>query len=387
MFTWDGVKSVTTTPLDSLKHYLSMLNTGFLVVENKTGAIKAWVGGNDFRFFKYDHVLSERQVGSTFKPVVYLAALENGLSPLDYFSAEQKTYEEYEGWTPGNAGGPDSGYYTMKTALARSINTVTVEIMMQTGVRSTVRTARNLGIKTKLPEVPSLALGTASLPLVEMVTSFAAIANLGKTIEPYALLEIENNLGAQLDVFEIPQPGKTRVDPENCRLIIDMLCAAVNSGTAHSIRGKFKVQGPFAGKTGTTQNYADGWFIGFTPDFTAGCWVGAEDPAIHFRTMSYGQGAFMALPTVGKFFNALYEITDFKPYLKSRFEAPDSSLMAQINALPEYKEKLDEDFGFFGIFKKKGKSEEEKNRDKEDRVREEDKTKPWEVIKEIFRKK
>lgn len=388
IFTWDGVKSVTTTPLDSLKHYLSMLNTGFLVVENITGAIKAWVGGNDFRFFKYDHVLSARQVGSTFKPVVYLAALENGLSPLDYFPAEQKTYEEYEGWTPGNAGGPDSGYYTMKTALARSINTVTVEIMMQTGVRSTVKTARNLGIKSKLPEVPSLALGTASIPLIEMVSSFAAIANLGKTIEPYALLEITNNLGSRLDVFEIPPTGKTRVDPENCRLIIDMLCAAVNSGTAHSIRGKFQVPGPFAGKTGTTQNYADGWFIGFTPDFTAGCWVGAEDPAIHFRNMNYGQGAFMALPTVGKFFSAMYEETDFKPYLKNRFEAPDSSMLAQINALPDFKERLDEDFGFFGIFKKKDESEKEKNREKEDRAGNEDKRKPpWEIIKEIFRKK
>ncbi len=389
MFTWDGLKFVNTTPIDSLKHYLSMLNTGFLVVENKTGAIKAWVGGNDFRFFKYDHVIAARQVGSTFKPVVYLAALENGLSPLDYFSAAQKTYEEYDGWTPGNAGGPDSGYYTMKTALARSINTVTVDVMMQTGVRSTVRTARNLGIKTKLPEVPSLALGTASLPLVEMVSTFATIANLGKTVEPYALLEIEDNLGVQLDIFEIPQPGKTRVDPENCRLIIDMLCAAVNSGTGHAIRGKFKVPGPFAGKTGTTQNYADGWFIGFTPDFTAGCWVGADDPAIHFRTMNYGQGAFMALPTVGKFFCGMYEETVFKSYLKSRFEAPDSSMLAQINDLPNYKERLDDDFGFFGIFKKKNeKSEEEKSQGKEGRTRDEDKTKPpWAIIKEVFRKK
>ncbi len=395
LFTWEGLKAVKTTPLDSVKHYLSMLNAGMVVLENETGAIKAWIGGIDYRFFKYDYCLASRQTGSTFKPVVYLAALENGMDPSDYYSAEEQTYDEYDGWSPGNASDRYSGYYTMKTALAKSINTVTVDIFMQTGVSSTIRTARNLGITSELPEVPSLALGVASVPLHVMVGAYATIANEGKLVEPYALLSIENSKGEQLDIFDVPRPSKSKVDPENCRILVDMLRAAVDEGTGNAIRARYKVPGPFAGKTGTTQDHADGWFIGFSPDLTAGCWVGADDPAIHFRSMTYGQGSFMALPVVGRFFSQTYADNRFKALAGNQFAAPDSLTLAEMNGIPGHVDDLHEDFNFFDIFRKKedhsssgnGEDAGKPTEDQETRKKEDNREPAWEIIKKIFKKK
>ncbi|HNZ69250.1 MAG: transglycosylase domain-containing protein [Prolixibacteraceae bacterium] len=393
LFTWEGLKAVKTTPLDSVKHYLSMLNAGVVVMENKTGAVKAWVGGIDYRFFKYDYCMASRQTGSTFKPFIYLAALENGYSPTDYFSAEEQTYDEYDGWTPGNASDRYQGYYNMKTALAKSINTVTVDIFMQTGIHPTVRTVRNLGINSELPEVPSLALGVASVPLQEMVTAYATIVNEGKQLKPYSLLSIENSKGEQLDIFDIPAPGRSKVDPENCRILVDMLKTAVDQGTGFAIRSTHKIPGEFAGKTGTTQENADGWFIGCTPDLTAGCWVGADDPAVHFRTMTYGQGAYQALPVIGRFFSQMYSDSRFRPLSENRFAAPDSLTLAQINEMPGHIETLEEDFNFFDIFRKredrrKGRGDPKKEDAEESSGKKFEKGEPaWEIIKKIFRKK
>ena len=390
VFTWNGLKSLKTTPLDSVKHYLSMLNAGFVVMENESGAIKAWVGGIDFRFFKYDNIMASRQAGSTFKPVVFLAALERGFDPADYYSAETQTYEEYDGWTPGNASNRYFGYYTMKAALAKSINTVTVDIMMQTGVDAVVRTARDLGIRSDLPEVPSLALGSASLPLLEMVTAYATIANEGIPLKPHALLYIEDSRGQQLDVFEVPRPGKSKVDPENCRILTEMLRAAVDEGTGHAIRTKFQVPGHFAGKTGTTQENADGWFIGYSPDYTAGCRVGADDPAIHFRSMTYGQGSYSALPVVGRFFSQTYADSRFRKLAESEFSSPDSLTLAEMKATPDHVEEIGEDFGFFDIFRKKEAktpSKEEGDDRKSPGDSRDDREPAWEIIKKIFKKK
>ena len=391
LFTWNGLKAVKTTPLDSVKHYLSMLSAGLVVMDNQNGAIKAWVGGNDFRFFKYDQCLASRQVGSTFKPVVYLAALEEGLDPADYYSAETQTYEEYDGWTPGNASNRYAGYYTMKEALAKSINTVTVDIMMQTGVDEVVRTARDLGIRGELPEVPSLALGSASLPLLEMVAAYATLANEGKPVKPYALISIEDSRGNQLDLFEMPAPGKGKVDPENCRILTEMLRAAVDAGTGHDIRTRFGVPGPFAGKTGTTQENADGWFIGYTPTLTAGCRVGADDPAVHFRTMTYGQGAFSALPVVGRFFSQTFGDNRFRKLAEARFAPPDSLTLAEMNAVPGHVEEIEEDFGFFDLFRKKeergSRGGEAGDPDSQPGKKEGEREPAWEIIRKIFKKK
>jgi penicillin-binding protein 1A len=390
LFTWEGMKQVKTTPLDSLKHYLSMLNAGFMVLENHTGAIKAWVGGIDYRFFKYDYCTAARQVGSTFKPVVYLAALENGLSPLKHYSSEQKVYEEYDNWSPSNSSDHYSGYYSMKAALALSINTVSIDILMQTGIRNVIKTARDLGLKADLPEVPSLALGAASISLTELVPVYAAMANLGKTIEPYTLIKIENNRGELVETFVKPVVSDAAVDPENCRILVEMLRGVVDNGTGSALHTTYNVPGDLAGKTGTTQDFADGWFVGFTPDYTAGCWVGADDPAIHFRNLQFGQGAYVALPVVGKFFSQMDRDSRFKGLLSHHFERPDSITLMKMNKLPDNVATLEDDFNFLNFLKKKLKKPEstevQKNKDKK-RPGQEKEEPVWEKIKKIFRKK
>lgn len=389
LFTWDGLKSVKTTPMDSLKHYLSMLNAGMLVIDNNTGAIKAWVGGIDFRFFKYDYCLASRQIGSTFKPVVFLAALEEGLSPLKHYSSEQKVYKEYDNWSPANASDDYSGYYSMKAALAHSINTVSVEIMMQTGAGEVVSTARKLGIEADLPEVPSLALGTASISLKAMVPVYAALVSSGRKVEPWTLKRIDNNRGVNLEKFLPTEPEDSGVDPENCRIVTDMMRAVVEEGTGAALRTRFKVPGEIAGKTGTTQDHADGWFIASSPDLTAGCWVGADDPAIHFRSLQYGQGAFMALPVVGQFYSLLYANSRFKGMLAHHFESPDSLMLMKLHDLSDQVASVEEDFGFFNFLRKKIKKEEpvQQNRKKADDRKAPEKEEPaWEKIKRIFKK-
>ncbi|WP_372771897.1 penicillin-binding protein 1A [Mangrovibacterium sp.] len=385
LFDWAGDKPVTLTPTDSLKHYLRLLNAGFLGLEPSTGEVKAWVGGIDFRYFKYDHVNASRQVGSTFKPFVYLSALENGLNPDDYFSNERKVYSEYQDWSPQNSHDHYDGYYSMQGALAQSINTVAVEVLMQTGIDEVIETARELGISTKLPEFPSMALGVASISLKEMVSAYATILNDGVYIEPHYLVSIEDPKGKVLARFEKPQPIKTSLDPENCRMVVHMLESVISQGTGSSIRSVYKVGGNFAGKTGTTQDHSDGWFMGMTPNLVTGCWVGADDPGIHFRTIKYGQGAYMALPIVGKFYSKLYSDPRYRRLQYSSFRAPSDRLLAKLDVEPFQDQMQPETIGdvIGSIFKKKDKEHEVV----ETSSQKKDKKKIWESIKDIFKKK
>jgi penicillin-binding protein 1A len=248
LFTWDGLKAEETTPMDSLMHYMKMLHTGFLAMEANSGQVKAWVGGIDFRYFKYDYIKAPRQVGSTFKPVVYLAALEQGLSPLDYYSNERVIYHDYQDWSPTNSNDEYGGYYSMKAALSQSVNTVSAALIMQTGIPQTIETARKLGMKADLPAVPSLALGAASVTLQEMVTTYAAILNGGTPVEPQILVRIENSEGEMLHEFSEPAAGYNTLDPYNCRLVVEMLRGVIDQGTGRSIRNVYQVPGDFAGK-------------------------------------------------------------------------------------------------------------------------------------------
>lgn len=390
LFTWDGLKAEQSTPLDSLKHYMKMLNTGLLALEPNSGQVKAWVGGIDFRFFKFDYVKASRQVGSTFKPVVYLAALEQGLSPLEYYPNERKTYPQYQDWSPANSDGNYNGFYTMKAALTKSVNTISADLIMKAGVENTIQTARQLGIKSDLPAYPSIALGAASLSLLEMVTLYAAIINGGVPVEPYILTRIENSEGEILQQFEEPLPGWGPIDPENCRLVVEMMKGVIDEGTGRSIRSVYGIPGDFAGKTGTTQDHADGWFMGFTPTLVAGCWVGADDPAIHFRTITYGQGAFMALPIVGRFYSKLYSDPKFSYKRVQQFEMPNEELLAQMDAMEPWVEKLRPAFDLKEIFRGRDaweKREGEILRERRSDEVGEDKEPIWEKIRRIFRKK
>ncbi|MBK9457564.1 MAG: hypothetical protein IPO24_19290 [Bacteroidetes bacterium] len=329
IFTWDGPKDTVLTPNDSLKHHLRFMHTGFFAMEPKTGYVLAWVGGIDHRFFKYDHVKSKRQVGSTFKPIVYATAIEQGISPCEYFPNQKITYDKY-GWTPGNSSGEYGGYYSMMGGLTHSVNTVAAAIIMKTGVQPVIAEARKMGIKGDLPQVPSIALGTASLSLQEMVTAYGCFANRGLKAEPQYLVRIETAEGEIL--YEHEAIKKTRaLSQETADIMIQIMKSVVNNGTATRLRGTYGLGMDLAGKTGTTQNNTDGWFIGYNSRIVAGAWVGAEDPAIRWKTTGLGQGAATALPIFGKFMNKSSRDSETRRYVTGGFTAPPDSVMANLS--------------------------------------------------------
>ncbi|MDX8339610.1 transglycosylase domain-containing protein [Draconibacterium sp. IB214405] len=387
LFSWDGVESMEVSRLDSLKHYLKLLNAGFIAIDPHSAQLKAWVGGIDYRFFQYDHVTAPRQTGSTFKPFVYLTALEEDIPADAYFVNQHKVYTEYNDWAPRNSHDDYGGFYSMKGALAKSLNTVSVEVLLEAGIDETIEIAEKLGISAELPDYPSLALGVASVSLKEMVEAFAGIVNDGRPVKSNYLLQIADKNGKILETFNYELSDDPVVSPENCRAVINMMEAVVDEGTGRGIRTVYKIPGEFAGKTGTTQNNSDGWFIGLTPELVTGCWVGADDPRVHFRTTTYGQGAYMAMPIVGKFFYKTYRDKKFEHLKYSTFRDPEPELLAMLNE-PSFKEMLEIDkheFNFASIFGKK-KSEDLKNRPNA-KPADDDKGQIWKKIKGIFKKK
>lgn len=389
LFTWDGLKEANITRLDSLKHYVKLLHAGFIAIDPHTSNLKAWVGGIDFRFFKYDHVTAPRQTGSTFKPFVYLTALEEGISPDTYFANQFKVYKDYNDWAPRNSHDEYEGYYSMKGALAKSLNTVSVEVLLEAGIDETIDIARDLGISSDLPDYPSLALGVASISLKEIVEAYAGLVNDGKPIKSNYLVEIADKNGNILETFHPEIEDDPVVSPENCRAVINMMQAVVDEGTGRGIRTIYKIPGDFAGKTGTTQNNSDGWFIGITPNLVTGCWVGADDPRVHFRTTTFGQGAYMALPIVGKFFHKTYKDKNYAHLKYSMFPKPSEEILAMLNE-PEYRDVLDiekRDFDLASIFGKKNKKETIRKDSETNKVETKEKGQVWKKIKNIFKKK
>jgi penicillin-binding protein 1A len=393
LFTWNGLRDTTITRLDSIKHYLKFLNAGFVAIEPQTGALKAWVGGIDFRFFQFDHVTAPRQTGSVFKPFAYLSALENGVLPNKYYPNVQKVYEDYNDWSPQNSHGDYGGYYTMKGALAKSLNTVSVEVLLDGGISNTIDIAKKLGISADLPDYPSLALGVASVSLKEIVEAYAGIVNDGKPVEAHYLVEIADKDGNVLEKFNYSPAESEVVSPENCRAIINMMQAVVNEGTGSAIRSRYNIDGDFAGKTGTTQENSDGWFVGITPNLVTGCWVGADDPRVHFRSITYGQGAYMALPIVGSFFSKTYRDPKFQKIRNSTFTQPAPELLAMLDN-PQYREVMEiekRDFELADIFRSKTKKEELKKAETKaepvEKTAEPEEKPVWTKIKSIFKKK
>lgn len=386
LFSWNGLENREVTRLDSLKHYLKLLNAGFIAIDPHRASVKAWVGGIDYRFFKYDHVKAPRQTGSTFKPFVYLTALEEDIPPDTYFPNQYKVYKEYNDWAPRNSHEHYEGYYNMKGALAKSINTVSVDVLLEAGIDETIEIARDLGISADLPEYPSLALGVASISLKEIVEAYAGVVNDGIPVKSNYLVEIADKNGKVLHTFEQQVGYEPVVDPENCRALINMMEEVVESGTGKGIRSIYRIPGDFAGKTGTTQNNSDGWFIGLTPNLVTGCWVGADDPRVHFRTTTFGQGAYMALPIVGKFFYKTYRDPKYASWAANTFPPPNDNLLAMLNE-PGYKDVLDiekQEFNLADIFRKKDRTDQLGDR-KEAKPKE--KGQLWQKIKNIFRKK
>jgi len=303
------------SPWDSIRYYKSFLHTGFMAIEPSSGYVKAWVGGVNHKHFKFDHVkVGRRQVGSTFKPFVYAMAIDNGLSPCHQVPNVRTCITTADGkeWCPDNSDG-DKGtgkMITLRKALAGSVNYVTAWVMKQYGPDAVISLVRRLGITAPIDPVPSIALGTPDISVFEMVAANAAFANKGTYIQPTFITRIEDKNGKVLEEF-FPTSDEV-MSEEKAYVMIQLMRGVVDGGTGARLRSKYKLTNEIAGKTGTTQNNADGWFMGLTPELVAGCWTGGEDRSIHFNSTAEGQGASMALPIWGKFFQKVYADSKLK---------------------------------------------------------------------------
>lgn len=376
----DGFREMS--PIDSIKYYLQQLQAGFLAIHPQNGAVKAWVGGIDFQFFPYDHVnySAKRQVGSTFKPIVYAAALENGISPCNYYKAEQASYNEQgEEWTPANDDARYEGKYTMEGALEGSVNTVSVKILQDAGIANTIDLAHKMGISSTIPQVPSIALGTPSISLIEMVTAYSSFVNGGYSVSPYMIERIEDRKGNIL--YEYRQAKRERVLTEKTsHIMVHLLKGVVDNGTGRSVRTVYKLKNAIGGKTGTTQNNADGWFIAITPELVTGTWVGGIYPEISFTETRLGQGATMALPVFAKFYTQLNADNAYNNYSQAKFKPMNNEWTAELDCNP-----FKEDFKLFEwLFGKKKAGE--KGEKVELKEKEKEKNGLFQKLKKLFKK-
>ena len=349
IFTHKGMKDTMMSPMDSLRYYLKLLNAGFVAIDHTNGKVKAWVGGIDYAHFKYDHVKSKRQVGSTFKPIVMATALTEGFTPCDYFANDRIVFTEFDNWEPHNSDEKYGGFYSMQGTLVHSVNCAAVDAIIQVGSAKVVSMAKRLGIQSNLIAVPSLALGTADISLMEMVTAFSVFANHGKKIDPYYIKRIENHKGELIVDFE-----KTRPEPEvvlsdlNASLMTQMLKSVAESGTAHSLHSAYSIGSEIAAKTGTTNNQSDGWLIGFTPKLTVGAWVGGEMPQIRFRSLDLGQGSYMALPICGNFLQKVNANKSLKKFQGGAFPGLSDEGIGMMGC-PFFLEQAPDDNFFDGV--------------------------------------
>ncbi|MCB0564010.1 MAG: transglycosylase domain-containing protein [Phaeodactylibacter sp.] len=317
------------SPIDSIKFYLGLLNAGFLAMDPNSGEVLAWVGGINHEFFQYDHILSTRPVGSTFKPIVYAAALQKGVAPCSYYPNQLRVYPQYEYWMPKNATNEYGGYYSLEGGLINSVNTVSVQVMMRARPSNVVRLAHSLGISTEIPAVPAIALGAVDVSLRDMVTVYSTFAKKGARPDLHYIRRIETPDGIVLIDNEWKKDTCNWERPlweEEADMMNQMLQAVVDRGTARRIRYRYNMKFPLAGKTGTSQNHSDGWFIGYTPKIVAGAWVGAESPAVRFRNLRLGQGANTGLPIVAFFLQKLTEEEPLADYVNAPFPKPGSTV-------------------------------------------------------------
>jgi penicillin-binding protein 1A len=321
LFTWEGEDERMMTPLDSLRYYYSLLSTGFMAMEAKTGMIRAWVGGNNYNFLQYDHVRSKRQVGSTFKPILYAKALQKGIAPCDYIPNVLRSYGE---WTPHNADNRYGGAYSMEGALTNSVNTISVSLIMKTGVASVIDFAHELGITADIPKYATIALGAVDISLYDMVRAYATFPRRGMKVEPLAVVKIMTRDGKVIVDFSKFDPLKQQrvLEEDHADMMVKMMRSVVDDGTASRLKYKYGINTDIAGKTGTTQSHADGWFVGYTPNLVFGAWVGGESPAVHFRDLKLGQGANTALPICGLFLQKLYADPIYQALKQEKFAQP-----------------------------------------------------------------
>jgi penicillin-binding protein 1A len=333
LFRWEGDTIQKMSVLDSLQHYLKFLNIGMLSIEPKTGAIRTYIGGIDYRYFKYDHISqSERQVGSTFKPFVYTAAIENGLKPCTYFSLAEVSYRNYDNWTPSNSGGEtDDPYlnYNLEMALSNSVNTIAVKVLNQVGIDKVLEQVEKLGIKKELPHLPSLALGVAEINLKELTGAYASYVNQSKPVKPFCITKVTDRNGNVIASFELENTEPAYSDYTR-QVMLEIMKSTVNKGTASRLRSIYNLTNDIAGKTGTTQDNKDGWFVAITPNLVTVTWVGNDNHAIGFKTTGIGQGANSALPIFAKFYKKLNADTKYEKITKSYFEKSTDAVISDL---------------------------------------------------------
>jgi len=347
IFSYKGDIDTILSPFDSIKYYKHILRSGLLSVEPESGHIKAWVGGVNYKHFQFDAVKQQkRQVGSTFKPFVYATAI-NQLNfspcyklPNTKYTIPKEKYGMPLDWTPKNASDEYGGELTLKAALAGSVNVITAQLIDMVHPKNVVSLARRAGIKSDIQAVPAIALGSVDLSLYEMVGAYSTFANKGLQVEPMMLLKIEDKNGTVLQQF-VPN-SKEVLSEESAYVIINLLEGVTESGSGIRLRSKYgsypdnvstgypyEFTNPIAGKTGTTQNQSDGWFMGIVPNLATGVWVGGEDRATHFKSITQGQGATMALPIWAMYYKKLYEDKNLS-VSQEEFEKPEN-LSIKIN--------------------------------------------------------
>lgn len=335
IFDWEaGERSLQMSPLDSVRYYLSLLNAGFLAMDPNSGMVRAWVGGIDHKYFKYDHVKSKRQVGSTFKPLVYAAALQKGIHPCWRIPNVKRTYWRHQAWRPKNSDDTYGGWYSMEGGLIRSMNTISVNLGMRARPSNVARLAENAGIEDRVPRYPAIALGAVDASLMDMVRVYGTFANRGLSPELSYINRIETQNGRVIIDLE------NRIDTcqwrqslsmDEADMINHMLQSAIDRGTGRRLRYRYQFKNELAGKTGTSQNHSDGWFIGYTPELVAGVWVGAETPNVRFRDLRLGQGANTALPVFANFLQRVNEDPTLTHYQKASFPEPSAQVQRALN--------------------------------------------------------
>lgn len=325
VFSWTGPVDTIMSPMDSIRYHKSFLRSGFMSMDAKTGAVKAYVGGIDYNDFQYDMVNGgRRQVGSTIKPFLYSLAMTEGFSPCDEMLHVQPHYTDANGrpWSPRNAGAKRVGErVSIQWGLQNSDNWVTAWLMNQLSPYTFVRLLHSYGLKNYIDPVLSVCLGTPDVSVAEMVSAYTTFANKGIRVEPLYVTKIEDSYGNVLMDFS-PQMSEV-LNEETSYKMLHMLMSVIDGGTGGRIRFRYNIKAQMGGKTGTTQNNSDGWFMGFTPSLVSGCWVGGEDRSIHFDRLADGQGANMALPIYGLYMQKVYADKELGYSEEEKFEIPE----------------------------------------------------------------
>ncbi len=298
LFGWTGTRTDSLSVRDSIRHALTMLHAGLLAMDPETGAVLAWVGGIDFRTQPYDQILARRQLASVFKPVLYAAALEEGMEPCRYLDNDSIVLSGFDDWSPENFDHSYGGKYSLAGALSKSMNVPTFSLFLDIGFEKVDTLWKKMGFSFPLDNTPALALGTAEASIREIAVAYSSFANGGYLISPFCIKSITTSEGELLYENGFPQSENNILSERSALLMNAILQKAIREGTGVSLNSVYGVTVPLAGKTGTSQNYADAWFAAYNPGMTIVSRVGASSPLIHFNSGAYGSGSALALPLV-----------------------------------------------------------------------------------------